>query len=146
MADPVSDDVLTEDLIRQVVFGFYDRVRADGLLAPVFDGAVAADEWPHHLERMCDFWSSSLLKTGRFQGRPMQKHLALPELTDAHFQRWLSLFRQTVRELCPAAVADRFMERALMIAQSFRLSIALNAGRDTTLMAPLKETDLIPAT
>ena len=139
-----ADDVLNENLIRKVVFGFYDRVRADPLLAPVFDSAIAADQWPHHLERMCDFWSSILLRTGRFQGRPMQKHLALPGLSDAHFHRWLVLFRQTVRELCSPPVAERFLERALMIAQSFRLSLAMQAGRSTLDVAPIVEADLTP--
>lgn len=142
---PDIPDGLDEALIRRVVFGFYDQVRADAILAPVFDRVIAPDAWPHHLETMCDFWSSVLMRTGRYHGRPMPKHLALPDLTDAHFQRWLSLFRTTVRDLCAPAVADRFLDRALNIAQAFRLQIALRDGRDALAVEPFTEADLIPA-
>lgn len=142
MPDPASDG-LDEDLIRRVVFGFYDKVRADPGLAPVFDAAIPAAAWPHHLERMCDFWSSVLLRTGRYSGRPMPKHLALPSLTDAHFHRWLGLFRETVRTLCPPPVADRFLDRALNIAQAFRLQLAIRDGRDAVAVEPIREADLI---
>lgn len=146
MTEETPGEVPTEALIRQVVFGFYDRVRVDPLLAPVFDAAIAPEDWPHHLERMCDFWSSVLLKSGRFQGRPLQKHLGLPGLSDAHFHRWLSLFRHTVQDLCPPPVADLFLQRALMIAQSFRLALAQQAGQDLISVQAIGEADLLPLT
>ena len=142
---PYIPDGLDEVMIRQVVFGFSDQVRADAELAPVFDARIAPEAWPHHLETMCDFWSSVLMRTGRYHGRPMPKHLALPELTDAHFHRWLSLFRITVRDLCPPAVADLFLDRAFNIAQAFRLQIAIRDGRDALAVEPFTEADLTPA-
>lgn len=143
---PYIPDGLDEDLIRHVVFGFYDQVRADAVLAPVFDGIIASEAWPVHLETMCDFWSSVLMRTGRYHGRPMPKHLALPELTDAHFHRWLSLFRTTVRDQCPPLVADLFLDRALNIAQAFRLQMAIRDGRSALAVEPFTEADLTPAT
>ncbi len=142
---PYIPDGLNEAMIRKVVFGFYDRVRADAELAPVFDARIAPGAWPHHLETMCDFWSSVLMRTGRYHGRPMPKHLALPKLNDAHFQRWLSLFRATVRDLCPPTVADLFLDRAFNIAQAFRLQIAIREGRDALAVEPFTEADLTPA-
>ena len=93
---------------------------------------------------MCDFWSSVLMRTGRYHGRPMPKHLALPDLNDAHFQRWLSLFRATVRDLCPPVVADLFLDRALNIAQAFRLQLAIRDGRNAVSVQPFTEADLTP--
>lgn len=142
---PYIPDGLDEALIRRVVFDFYDRVRADDRLAPVFDSVIDPEAWPEHLERMCDFWSSVLMRTGRYHGRPMPKHLALPELDDGHFRRWLVLFRRTVRALCPPAVADLFLDRALNIAQAFRLQLAIRDGRDATAVEPIREEDLAPA-
>jgi hemoglobin len=60
----------------------------------------------------------------------MPKHIAIPELSDAHFQRWLGLFRQTVEELCPADVAALFIERAERIGNNFRIRIAQFRGED----------------
>jgi hemoglobin len=129
--------VLDERMIRDVVYGFYDKIRADALLGPVFDSVIAAEEWPHHLAKMCDFWSSVLLRTARYQGRPLPPHLALPEVGEAHFRRWLALFRATVEDRCPPQVAALFLERALRIAHSFRLAIAFNRGENTMDIQPI---------
>ena len=135
-------DVLDEAMIGAVVHGFYDAIRADDLLGPIFNAALAPDDWPRHLARMCDFWSATLLRTGRYDGRPLPPHLAIPGLGEAHFRRWLSLFRATVTRLCPAAVARLFMDRALRIAHSFRLAIAFNRRQDTLLVEPIVEESL----
>lgn len=126
-----------EAAIRRLVFGFYDAVREDALLSPVFNGEIAPDAWPRHLEKMCDFWSNVLLKTHRYDGRPMPAHLRLPDISDAHFTRWLALFRETAaRELSPEGAAQA-ISHAERIAQSFRMGIAFHRGEDTTKLAPL---------
>lgn len=134
--------MLDERLIHQVVHGFYDEIRRDELLGPIFNGAIPAERWPHHLSRMCTFWSSALLRTAIYDGRPLPPHLALPGLGEVHFRRWLTLFRDTVHRLCPPEVASLFMERALRIAQSFRLAIAHNRGESTLGVVPILERDL----
>lgn len=129
--------MLDERMVRDVVYGFYDKIRADELLGPIFNGAIADEEWPHHLAKMCDFWSATLLRTSRYQGRPLPPHLALPGIGEEHFRRWLTLFRATVEQLCPPPVAALFFERALRIAHSFRLAIAFNRGEDTMDVRPI---------
>ncbi len=133
---------LSEDMIHSVVHGFYDEIRRDELLGPIFNGRIAPDAWPHHLARMCDFWSSTLLRSGRYDGRPLPHHLTIPELGAEHFRRWLQLFRSTVRRLCPPDVAALFMDRALRIAHSFRLAIAFNRQENTMLVEPIVEESL----
>ena len=100
---------IDEAMIERLVRGFYRRVREDALIGPVF--AARIGDWEPHLARMCAFWSSVALMTGSYHGQPMQKHLPLP-VDAAHFDRWLALFEATARELCPAAAADHFIERA----------------------------------
>ena len=135
-------DALDERMIHDVVHGFYAAIRNDALLGPIFNGAIAPEAWPVHLAKMCDFWSSMLLKTGRYDGRPLPPHLRISGLGEEHFRRWLKLFRSTVRRLCPPEVAALFMERALRIAHSFRLSVAYNRGEDTLAIAPISEASL----
>ncbi len=115
---------VTEAMIGEVVHAFYGRVRRDGVLGPIFEAAI--DDWDAHLAKLCDFWSSVLLMTGRFKGSPMQAHAALPDIRKSHFARWLHLFETTVRELCPKPAADLFCARAEMIAQSLQLGIAVS--------------------
>ena len=112
---------IDEPMIERVVRGFYAKVRQDPLLGPVFDARIK--NWEPHLQRMCQFWSSVALMSGRYHGSPMIKHLPLP-VDAAHFDRWLDLFRQTVRELCPPAAQAHFIERAERIAESLELGIA----------------------
>ena len=112
---------IDEAMIARLVDGFYDRVRADPLLGPVFEARIS--DWGPHLEQMRLFWSSVALMSGVYHGRPMPKHLPLP-VDGRHFDRWLELFRQTARDLCPPAAADHFIERAERIAESLELGIA----------------------
>jgi hemoglobin len=112
---------IDEPMIARLVDGFYDRVRADPLIGPVFNARI--EDWGPHLEQMRLFWSSVALMSGAYHGRPMPKHLPLP--VDArHFDRWLELFEATARDLCPPAAADHFIERARRIAESLELGIA----------------------
>lgn len=112
---------IDEALIDRLVEAFYDRVRDDDLIGPIF--ATRVEDWGPHLAQMKLFWSSVALSTGVYQGRPMPKHLPLP-IDARHFDRWLTLFRQTARDLCPPGAADHFIERAERIAQSLELGIA----------------------
>lgn len=129
---------LTEPLIRQVVEAFYAAARQDPVVGPVFNRVIAPEAWPHHLDLITDFWSSMLLGTGRYAGRPMPKHMAIPELSDEHFKRWLALFRRTVEQLCPPDIAQLFIERSERIGNSFRMNIAMRRGQDITRMVPLE--------
>lgn len=119
---------VTEEMIAEVVHGFYAKVRPDPALGPVFGRVIADDAWPTHLERMCDFWSSVMLMTGRFKGAPMPAHAAIPEIDAALFARWLELFRQTARELCPPDAAALFIAKAEVIAESLQLGIKFSRG------------------
>lgn len=135
-------EILDERMVHDVVHGFYDLIRDDDLLGPIFNDRIPAEAWPRHLSRMCDFWSATLLRTGRYDGRPLPHHIAIPDLGEAHFRRWLALFRNTVRRLCPPEVADLFMDRALRIAHSFRLAIAFSRQEDTLGIIQIREQDL----
>jgi hemoglobin len=116
----VSDE-LDEATIETVVRGFYGRVRDDVLLGPVFSARIA--NWEPHLKRMCAFWSSVMLATGRYSGQPMQMHLPLP-IEAMHFDRWLALFEATARERCSNAAAERLIKAAQRIAESLELGVA----------------------
>ncbi len=116
---------IDEPMIEMLVHAFYARVRNDPLIGPVF--AARITDWDLHLGRMCLFWSSVVLMSGRYHGAPMQKHAPLP--VDAqHFDRWLELYRQTARTHCPPAAAELFIQRAGLIARSLELGIASARG------------------
>lgn len=120
-----ADTGIDEVMIEKLVHAFYARVRRDELIGPIF--AARIPEWDHHLQRLCHFWSSVVLMTGRYHGSPMQKHMALP-VEAGHFDRWLQLFRQTAHEVCNPKAAAVFIERAERIARSIEMGVASSRG------------------
>jgi hemoglobin len=111
-----SPDLCTEEEIATLVHSFYARVRGDAQLGPIFDAHVS--DWPTHLSRMVDFWSSALRGTARFRGTPMPKHVALPGLSADLFKRWLTLFRETTALLGNAGMRERAEDLAQRVADS----------------------------
>ena len=116
---------ITEALIERLVGTFYARIRTDDMLGPIF--AARVTDWDIHLKKMCAFWSSVALMSGRYSGQPMQAHLPLP-VDQTHFDRWLRIFEETATELCTPAGADHFIERARRIAESLRMGVAFHRG------------------
>lgn len=109
-------ELCTEEEITTLVYNFYDRIRADAVLGPIFDAHI--DDWDKHLGIMVRFWSSLLLGAGSYSGTPMPKHVALPDLKADLFTQWLALFHQTTQELPNRAFAERAEEYAQRIARS----------------------------
>ena len=119
---------VNEASIERLVRAFYERAREDAVIGAIFNTSVA--DWEHHIANITDFWSSIVLRTGRYGGRPMRPHLMLP-LRSEHFDRWLMLFESTARELFSAEVAAVFIDRARRIADSFEMGIASTRGEIT---------------
>jgi hemoglobin len=119
---------VTEEMIHALVHGFYAKVRHDPAIGPIFNRVIADADWPPHLAKMCDFWSSVMLMSGRFKGSPMQAHARIDGLRPTHFARWLHLFEQTAHEVCPPEAAQLFVAKSRMIAESLQLGIAVAKG------------------
>lgn len=124
-----------EAMIRTLVHTFYGRVRQDAVLGPIFNAAIK--DWDEHLAKLCDFWSSVTLMTGRFKGSPMAAHAGNGRIRDEHFPIWLALFEKTARDVCPPKAADLFVERSQMIGRSLALGLAVSRGEIPPLSASL---------
>ncbi len=57
--------------IEQMVNLFYEKVRHDELLAPIFQHV----DWQKHLPVMYDFWCSMVLSEKAYQDSPFDKHM-----------------------------------------------------------------------
>jgi len=114
-------DITTDDDVRVLVHAFYEKVRKDERLGYIFNDFAEVD-WHHHLPNMIDFWSNLLFQTGRYKGRPFQKHLPLPIQKD-DFGRWLELFNDTVDEHFKGEKAMYARVMAAKIAASFAIRL-----------------------
>lgn len=107
---------VTHANIRTLVDTFYGAVREDDLLGPIFLQHVG--DWSLHLPKMYAFWSTVVLHTGQYSGRPIEAHEPLPGLTQAHFDRWLWLWEKTVAEVIHADAQQVFVVSANRMAAS----------------------------
>lgn len=103
--------------IKVMVNAFYDRVKQDDLLAPIFLSKIPGD-WGPHLEIMYRFWNAALFNVREYTGNPFLKHTPLP-LGQAHFEQWIKLFYETVDANFEGAVADEAKRRAMIMAHTF---------------------------
>ena len=131
---PVHDGI-SEEMIRTLVHAFYGRIRTDQMLGPIFSRVIGED-WAPHLAKMCDFWSSVMLLTGRYKGNPMLAHMRLKMVRPEHFERWLALFQDTAKEICPPEIADLFIRRSHTIARSLQLGMFWRPGAKLPDSAP----------
>ena len=119
-------DEITHDTISTMVDTFYHKIKSDGRLGPIFTDEIGETEaaWAPHLTKMKQFWRSVLLGEHVFKGNPMQVHAQIPNLSDADFELWLTLFRSVVSDMFQHGIAEEISRKAERIARS------LNMGYD----------------
>ena len=88
-----APELCSEQEVRRLVEAFYAKVRADALLAPIFESRIA--DWDRHTEAMVAFWSSVLRGSKVYRSTPVGAHAGLPTLTAELFRRWTRVFRET---------------------------------------------------
>jgi len=97
--------------IKYLVDSFYERVLKDEVIGFYFVEVVV------------------LIHTGSYKGNPMIKHLNLHDrmaIDEKHFDRWLSLWEQTVEENFSGSKAEEAVEKANQIASLMKHKIEPN--------------------
>ena len=118
---------ISEATLRELVHLFYARVRRDPEIGPIFNDAV--DDWDQHLAKLTDFWTSVMLTSGRYKGNPVSVHARQPTIAPGHFDRWLSLFRETCGEIFAPKEAAAIISRAENIGKSLQLALFFRPSR-----------------
>lgn len=129
----------TVEQLRTLVETFYGRVQDDALLGPVFERHLDGG-WPAHLDRMVDFWSSVLLGTRTFQGDPVARHAALPEIGPEHFDRWIDLFGTVLHDLFPEPTARDILGRAMRMRRVLQAASHPDAIHPLTVLTTTRAT------
>ena len=103
--------------VKTLVDSFYQQVREDDLIGPVFQ-SIIANNWDMHLEKMYRFWQTVLLKEHTYYGSPFRPHANLP-VEKRHFDRWITLFTRTVDTQFEGKKAEEAKWRAGRMAELF---------------------------
>ncbi len=128
----MKNDIVSREDIRLLVETFYERIRRDAMLGPIFNETAAVD-WDTHIPLLIDFWSTIVFSIPAYKGNPMQVHIELnakTPLTKAHFDHWLEMFSTTVDDLFTGKTAEHIKQRAGHIAALMRFKVE-NAGNAT---------------
>jgi hemoglobin len=91
-------DLDSPEEIAEMVRRFYADVAQDDLLGPMFND-VAKVDWSEHLPKLTDFWCRALLGLDGYSGNPFRAHALVHDrrpFSVAHFERWLTLFHETL--------------------------------------------------
>jgi hemoglobin len=117
-----TKEIVSIDDIKKLVDIFYDKVRKDELLGPIFEERIQ-DRWPEHLQKLYAFWQTVLLGEHTYFGSPFPPHANLP-VAGKHFQKWMKLFEETVDENFKGENAKEAKFRAAKMAEMFESKIS----------------------
>lgn len=119
----IKPPIQSRQEIIQIVDSFYDKVRKDELIGPIFNDTAKVD-WDEHLPKLYNFWEDLILGSDNYRGRPFPPHMKL-DLKLEHFERWLNLFTQTVDDHFAGLKAEEIKARARRIAYNFSINLGL---------------------
>lgn len=114
-------EIKSREEIEVLVHRFYDKIRDDALLGPIFNSHIPDEDWPTHLEKLTDFWETNLMGVRKFKGSPSQKHIAVDKnlnykTNQVHFGKWFQLWFETIDELYVGDLADKAKRAARKMA------------------------------
>lgn len=114
---------LSEPLIRNVIVSFYEKVRRDPLLGPIFEEAIG-NHWDPHIKRIILFWLTATGLERGYDGRNfMPAHLRHGSIRPDQLPRWLELFRQTTAQHCAPEGAHALNDIAERMAQTLQIGL-----------------------
>lgn len=114
-----SRDLDGPEEIAELVRRFYADVAQDDLLGPMFND-VAQVDWSEHLPKLTAFWCRALLGLPGYSGNPFRAHALVhvqQPFTAAHFERWLTLFHETIELGWVGPNARRALDLARSVAR-----------------------------
>lgn len=112
------NDIKDRGDIERLVRLFYERATKDQVIGHYFT-AVVSIKWDEHIPTIVSFWGNILFQTGEYKGGMLFKHMNLHFLAQfkpVHFERWLSIWEDTVDELFSGEKAEEAKFRANSIA------------------------------
>jgi len=115
------EDIQNLEDIKILVNEFYDSIRKDELLGPIFN-SIIKNRWSEHLEKMYSFWQTVLLEEHTYYGSPFPPHAQMP-IEKLHFDQWIKLFSNTVDNYFQGEKADKAKWQGSRMADMFLFKI-----------------------
>ncbi len=121
----VKKDVKSREDIEFFVKSFYEKAKQDELIGHFFTDIVHLD-MARHIPLICDFWEGVLFQKAVYKGNPLVIHRDLhskSKLEKKHFDRWLTLFDETMDTMHSGSKATLAKTRAVSIATVLQIKL-----------------------
>ncbi|EWH13421.1 group III truncated hemoglobin [Cellulophaga lytica] len=128
-------ELTTKENVFLLVSSFYDKIRKDETLGPIFNGIIT--DWDHHLQHLTNFWSNQLfIERGTYKGNPIAVHNKVDNYTnntinEMHFGIWLNYWLETLDELFEGDNVNIAKNRARNMGSNIHIHI-FNARQNTS--------------
>jgi hemoglobin len=119
-------DIETREDCERLVRAFYSRALVDPIIGFIFTDVAHLDV-EEHVPVIASFWETILLGRPSSGGGAFAPHAALHakvRLREAHFERWLVLWTETVDELFAGPRAQLAKSHARRVASAFYRRLA----------------------
>ncbi|PZF72374.1 group III truncated hemoglobin [Taibaiella soli] len=117
-------DISTQDDVVLLVDSFYDRVRNDNTIGPIFNNII--EDWSHHLPKMYRFWGTVLFGEPGYSGNTIATHIAIDKkfpLKEEHYASWIGLWKSTVDSLFAGEKAEEAKKRGMLMIQLINFKV-----------------------
>jgi hemoglobin len=114
---------LDADLVATLLDEFYDRVRQDRVLGPVF-AEIIGQNWDAHMAKINSFWRTALRLDRSYPGRDfMPAHWRHTAIRTEHLPIWLKLFEEAVQRVVQEQARGEFLRIARAMAENLALGL-----------------------
>ena len=119
---------ITAAQIDSVVARFYARIRKDPTLSPVFFASIPDEPalWEEHEAKIARFWRGAILSERGYSGNPQRVHAMRPMIKPEHFETWLALFDEVLKDTLPPETAASWSALAHRIGAGLRMGVVAN--------------------
>ena len=125
----MKTDIRNRNDLKILVDAFYDRVRKDDEIGPIFNQIIT--DWPSHLEKITDFWNQHIFGVQAYKGNPIEVHNQVDttmhhQITAHNFGTWLFYWIQTLDELYEGKNVDLLKFKARKMQTIFFVNMVEN--------------------
>ena len=126
-------DIKSREDISKLIHTFYDEVREDDLLGPIFNSMIK--DWDKHLELLTDFWETNLFFVKKYAGNPLEAHVRADEfhnhtINEFHFGTWLNIWFKNIDDLFEGENAQLAKNRARNMSTFMNMEIFKNRPKE----------------
>lgn len=125
----MKTDITNREDLEKLVRAFYDKVRKDTEIGPIFNEIIT--DWEPHLQKITNFWEQHIFGVQKYKGNPIDVHNKVDlqthnTITAHNFGTWLFYWMNTISEMYEGEKAELLKFKARKMQTVFFVSMVQN--------------------